>query len=463
MRSLHLRKLYLGLPFVARQKVVCLLSDLSLPSLGLQKEVFETIASEITILYHCAWTVNFNLRLSSFERDCIAGLKNLIDLCLEAHGGCPAKFSFLSSVGTVSRTQDETVPEALPTHFSNAQTTGYAESKLVAEHLCMNAAAQVGIPVYVLRIGQIIGDTNDGIWNSSEAIPLMMQTAKTINALPSIDEDLRWTAVDEVARAAIEISNSGAATGVFNLINPRTINWNRDIIPYLRQAGLKFDVCDPSTWLERLQAFNDPVANPPLKLLEHFKRRFESPRTRHSVEFETQKSQRWSETFSKVQAPDQALVTKMIRQFTMTSWNVLALKQQLPSIIVFTGSASITVSDSEVGSVDLIASLVSTELGIPISDSSAVGFDKSVNGVVSLEVNESAGNTSLTIVDIGDVRYIPSRRIRFLVIATDNEMERSTISATKDGNIDIVCLDTNTNIRSLVDEAVFWARDFLNP
>lgn len=402
------------------------------------------------------------MRLSSFERDCIAGLKNLIDLCLQAHGDRPATFSFFSSVGTVSRTQDETVPEALPTHFSNTQPTGYGESKLVAEHLCMNAAAQVGIPVYVLRIGQIIGDTNHGIWNSSEAIPLMMQTAKTINMLPSIDEDLRWTAVDVVARAAIEISNSGAATGVFNLINPRTFHWNRDIIPYLQQAGLKFDVHDSSTWLERLQASNDPVANPPLKLLEHFKRRFDTSVTRRAVEFETQKSQRWSESFSKVQAPDQALVTKMIRQFTVTSWNIPPLQQQLRSVIAFSGSASIPVGDFEFVTVDLVASLVSKQLGIPVSDSLAVGFDKSVNGDVSLEVNGNAETPALTIVGREDIRNIPSHRTRFLVIATGDEIEKSRTSATKDGDIDIVCLDTTANTKSLVDEAVFWARDFLH-
>jgi hypothetical protein len=354
------------------------------------------------------------------------------------------------------------VPEALPTHFSNTQPTGYGESKLVAEHLCMNAAAQVGIPVYVLRIGQIIGDTDHGIWNSSEAIPLMMQTAKTINTLPSIDEDLRWTAVDVVARSAIEISNSGAATGVFNLINPRTIHWNRDILLYLQQAGLDFDVCDPSTWLERLQASNDPVANPPLKLLEHFKRRFNSSTPHRAVEFETQKSQRWSETFSKVQAPDQALVTKMIRQFTMTCWNIPSLQQQLRSVIAFGGSASIPVGDSESVTVDSVASLVSTQLGIPVSDSLAVGFDKSVNGDVPLEVNGNAETPALTIVGREDIRNIPSHRTRFLVIATGDEIEKSRISATKDGDIDIVCLDTTANTKGLVDEAVFWARDFLH-
>lgn len=461
MKSLHFRRLYIGLSAVARQKIICLPSDLSLSSLGLDKNVFGQIAREVTNLYHCAWNVNFNLRLSSFERDCIAGLKNLIDLCLESHGDRPATFNFFSSIGTVSRTQDEIVPEALPTKFSNAQPTGYGESKLVAEHLCMKAAAQTGIPVYVLRIGQIIGDNDHGIWNSTEAIPLMMRTAATINALPSIDEDLRWTAVDDVARSAIEISNSGAATGIFNLINPHTINWNRDMLPYLQQAGLKFDICDPSTWLERLQAASDPVANPPVKLLEHFKRRFNSSEGPRTVEFETKKAQRWSETFSTVKAPSQDLITKMIQHFTRTSWTSPSQEEQLRPIIAFSGSRSIQVSGSESVTVDSVASLVSTQLGIPISDASTLGFNKTSNGTSSLELNGKAKTPAIVIVDGKDIQNIPAHKTRFLVITNGDDIESSRIET--DENIDMVSLDTSASATSLIDEAVFWARDLLHP
>ncbi|RFU27493.1 hypothetical protein B7463_g8837, partial [Scytalidium lignicola] len=394
IRSLHTRKLYQNLPFSSRQKMICISSNLSLQSLGLQPELFNQICSELTILYHCAWTVNFNLRLSSFEHDCIVGVKNLLDLCLQAHGEGPAKFSFFSSIGAVLRTQDKIVLEALPTHFSNAQPTGYGQSKLVAEHMCMNAAAQVGIPVYILRIGQIIGDTLHGIWNSSEAIPLMIQTAKTISTLPSIDEDLRWTPVDVVAQSAIEITNSSAAAGIFNLVNPHTVHWTRDILPYLRQAGLEFNVCDPSSWLELLQASEDIARNPPLKLLQYFKNQFDPSASRCVVKFETEKSQRWSKTFSNVQAPDQTLVVKMIRHFTSTNWNVIPQISPLRSIVAFAGSMLIPFGNSEFSAVNLVTSLVSMHLGVPVLHPNAVGFDNGINGALSLK-EESKSEASM--------------------------------------------------------------------
>jgi hypothetical protein len=388
------------------------------------------------------------------------------------------------------------VPEALPTRISNAQPTGYGQSKLVAEHICMNAAARVGIPVYVLRIGQIIGDTIHGIWNSSEAIPLMMQTATTINTLPRIDEDLRWTPVDVVARAAIEITNSGAATGVFHLVNPRTVHWTRDILPYLRQAGLEFNVVDPSSWLKLLQASDDPVSNPPIKLFEYFKCQFDNNEAtpRHAAAaFETAKSQRWSKTFADLQAPDQALVAKMVGHFIYTCWNTNPNPnpnppaQQSPapiplrSVLAFSGAELISFAGAEFAAVDLVASLVSLRIGIPILDSSALGVGKNntIIGSVALEEDEdekderksqappiSNGCTAvaaaaITIVPEDEIRSIPFCRTMFLMLkSADDDPDKSSLTSAHK-NTDTVNLDVTGNWKDLIEEAEFWVRDFL--
>ncbi|KAH8819123.1 putative NRPS-like enzyme [Xylogone sp. PMI_703] len=473
IRSLHTRRLYSNLSLIHRTKIISLPCDLSLPSLGLQPELFEKIASEITVLYHSAWNVNFNLRLNSFERDCVAGVKNLIDLCLQAHGEAPATFTFFSSVGTVLRTQDKSVPESLPTSFSNAQSSGYGRSKLVTEHICINAADQVGIPVYILRVGQIIGDTTHGIWNSSEAIPLMIQTARTIGHLPDIDEEFRWMPVDLTAQSAIEISNSNAAAGVFNLVNPCTLHWTREIIPYLRQAGLEFELCDTASWLKLLEASDDPVKNPPVKLLEYFKRQFDTSTTRHVLDFKTEKSQRWSKTFSSLQAPDRALIQQIVRHFVSTGWRCSLQQAQKRRVVALSGSALIQLGDCQVPAVPLVASVVSTRLGILISDAKSVGFSQAIDRDASQAVNyrvdglDGAGTNSgtgpiLTVVENDMIRDIPSYKIRFLVLEAKREIEKVEVSKELYKDIDVLYFDTTSYISNMIDEIIFWAQDFLS-
>lgn len=73
IRSLRERSLYHNLPLAARAKIVALPSNFGDARLGLDEETYSQASSEITSLIHCAWSVNFNLGLGSFEADCIAG------------------------------------------------------------------------------------------------------------------------------------------------------------------------------------------------------------------------------------------------------------------------------------------------------------------------------------------------------------------------------------------------------
>lgn len=40
----------------------------------------------------------------------------------------------------------------------------------------------------MLRIGQLCGDTKGGVWNETEAWPLMFASANTVGCLPELNE-----------------------------------------------------------------------------------------------------------------------------------------------------------------------------------------------------------------------------------------------------------------------------------
>jgi len=319
--SLQNRGIWEDLKPAARQKLTALPSDLAQPTLGLSYGILSEIKGQMTALYHCAWKVNFNQKLESFEKDSIQGLKNLLDICLSCYAPGPPRVCFCSSIGTVLRTSVLIIAEELPERFEDAQPTGYAQSKLVGEHICTHVATLTGLPVYVVRIGQIIGDTERGIWNHLEAIPLLMQTARTLGALPAIDEELRWLPVDVAARCLIEITSSSANTGTFNLVNRHTIHWTRDILTMLRDAGMEFEVLDPPAWVERLRkSEQDPAKNPPIKLLEYFVRQYDTIRPRRQCDFIVEKAGLASSTFREVKAPDSELIRKIVAYFQANHW-----------------------------------------------------------------------------------------------------------------------------------------------
>ena len=322
LSSLKQRRLLDSLTSRELNKIHCHAADISKGDLGLARPIIVEIQDCMTSLYHCAWKVDFNLRLESFENDAIGGLENLLTLCLSNRSSTLPNFCYCSSIGTVLRTEGDTILEELPTSFRHAQPTGYGQSKLVGEHICQKVLRDTGLPVYTVRIGQIVGDTEFGVWNNLEAIPLLLQTAKTIGALPSTDENLRWLPVDTTAASLIDIMRSGVEPGVFNLLNASTFHWTRDLLPALSRIGLEFETLSPPDWLARLKSSSDdPVKNPPIRLLTYYQNQYSSAEPRPEFVWKVDKSQKASATFRNAQAPDEQLLRKIVAALERDHWS----------------------------------------------------------------------------------------------------------------------------------------------
>ena len=253
----------------------------------------ETNHAHLTHIIHCAWPVNFNLPLRTFE-DQFSSLQNLLQLSLQARTPNPTHFLFCSSISAASSAPSP-VPEAPLTSFTHPAATGYGRSKFVAEKIIQNAVQSAGAKASILRIGQIAGDTLHGFWNDSEAIPLMIRSALATGALPALNERCAWLPVDTVARSVLELAGIDDAKPphnkiephppllpapephTYNILNPHTFTWTDDFLPAVRaSSSLGFETLAPKAWLRRLRASEqDPEKNPSIKLLEFWEKKIE--------------------------------------------------------------------------------------------------------------------------------------------------------------------------------------------
>ena len=113
------------------------------PLLGLPQPTYRSIASQVDVIIHAAWAVNFSARLASFEHDNTVGLHYLLSLALDPLRTKRARFVFCSSVASValSETARDGIPESISERPSDASPLGYSRSKWVAETICARAAA----------------------------------------------------------------------------------------------------------------------------------------------------------------------------------------------------------------------------------------------------------------------------------------------------------------------------------
>ncbi|KAI8936025.1 hypothetical protein NX059_007527 [Plenodomus lindquistii] len=264
-------------------KISVLPARLSEERLGLDDNVYNHLARNATSIVHVAWTVNFRLKLRSFVKDNIAGVKNLLDLALKVPRAQPPRFTYCSSTAAImngSLDPAGQLPEKLMSSPSAASPLGYSRSKWVAEHICRKAHERTSLRgrIAVVRVGQLAGDSLHGVWNTKEAWPMMLSTVRLINCLPDLgDEPLDWLPVDIAAQAFLQTTRANAGTNgelpVYHVLNPhRQPTWH-EMLKWLQKKE-KFEIVNPQEWVHKLEE-TDETEHSALKLLGLWKESYD--------------------------------------------------------------------------------------------------------------------------------------------------------------------------------------------
>lgn len=219
--------------------------------LGIRSSKFHTEvegAGDLQIV-HAAWSVNFAMSLQSFEKDNIQSLGYLLSWGLE--NGASA-FVFCSSLASVLAGSSSVV-EAQSFHPQTAGTVGYSQSKWVAEAIVAAAGKDGGLRTCNARIGQLCSDSQTGIWNESEAWPLMVRVASELGRLPRIPgQEVDWLPVDIAASAICKVLGQ---EGFFHICLPESLkrpSWD-DFLGWLQNAGLSFETIELDEWLKEVE------------------------------------------------------------------------------------------------------------------------------------------------------------------------------------------------------------------
>lgn len=265
----ELPKPHLDASRITDGKVICLPCQLTDVHLALSSQERTRIVTEATVFIHAAWSVNFSLRLNSFE-DHISGTRNLINMAVSSSARC----FFISSTAAVSSNTSFPIMEKASLDPSHASPLGYSRSKWVAEQVCtrvrerlfgdMSTLASKNTDISVIRVGQLCGN-EAGVWNSSEAYPLMLSTAGFTECLPDLpNEILDWIPADQAAKIILELTLPendtellpGSEVPVYHVLNPhRSPTWNQ-LLRWISEApgGPSFQIVQPAEWLQRLES-----------------------------------------------------------------------------------------------------------------------------------------------------------------------------------------------------------------
>lgn len=149
-------------------KVQFLRADIGEPKFGLDGSSWESISSNCEHIIFNAWNPNFSLPIQSF-RAFLQELRTSIDMSVFSHRRPHIIFvSSVAAIGSWPHVHDDTVniPERPATANNQAMYNEYGESKCVGEQILTAGNKFHGIPVSIVRAGQIGGFEcpTAGIW-----------------------------------------------------------------------------------------------------------------------------------------------------------------------------------------------------------------------------------------------------------------------------------------------------------
>jgi amino acid adenylation domain-containing protein/thioester reductase-like protein len=248
-------------------RIIPVRGDLSLPLFGLSAEQFSLLAARIDTIYHNGAFVNFVHPYSALKATNVLGTREALRLACQ---GRTKPFHYVSTISVFSSPGDkgaileEDEPDQ-PSHHSNL-STGYAQSKWVAERLAASARLR-GLPVSIYRPGMISGASGTGALNPNDIFCRLIKGCIQLGSFPDLDRQINIVPVDYASQALVHLSLREESLGKeFHLVNPVSISW-AGFFDCLRSFGYRLEPLSYISWRRALVQSPDNSLYPLLSTL----------------------------------------------------------------------------------------------------------------------------------------------------------------------------------------------------
>lgn len=138
------------------KNIFVLSGDISLDFFGLSESNYQMLVDNVDEIYHCAAEVNSVKSYASLAPANVKGTQNILTFCYEIDTEIKM-LHYISTMGVYNGNISENRQLPSPHEINLDSSSGYNQSKWVAEKLLINAAQTLALPLTVHRPGLVSG------------------------------------------------------------------------------------------------------------------------------------------------------------------------------------------------------------------------------------------------------------------------------------------------------------------
>jgi thioester reductase-like protein len=226
-------------------------ADLSKFRLGMEEATYQRLTREIDTILHNGALVDFVRPYALLKPANVDGTTEILRL---ASSGRRKPVHFISTLsvfpplkhGESRIEREDSDLDFLPDRLHG----GYAQSKWVAERLCLQARER-GLPVNIYRPGVVLGPSGTG--NAIDFFHMLVKGCIQLGLAPRLSIDFNLTPADYVAPAISNILLTQTPTSkTYHFVNPVRLRW-QDLIDWLSDKGYELVSRPYADWVSTLR------------------------------------------------------------------------------------------------------------------------------------------------------------------------------------------------------------------
>jgi thioester reductase-like protein len=232
-------------------RIIPVIGELAQPLLGLSSEQFRRLAGKLDVIYHNGALVNFIYPYHELKATNVLGTQEILRLAGQVKVKPVHYVSSIAVFDSAAYARAEMVREEDPLPDAEGFYTGYAQTKWVADRLTMEARSRA-IPVCIYRPGNVAGNSQTGICNTTDYLFRMIKGCIQLGIAPADEMLVDITPVDYVSKALVYLSRQKESLGkVFHLVNPYPGYWS-NLLDWIVSAGYPLQRIPYLQWRAKL-------------------------------------------------------------------------------------------------------------------------------------------------------------------------------------------------------------------